>query len=121
MWTLAHAHGTLFSLIQLAAAASIDLYPAMARRLAGVIFWGLLIGQVVMPAGFLLGGVWLQGGEPGPGVFLVPIGAAGMMGGIGAAIWRLCFATDEIPEAGTPAEPSPRADSPASTTRRRRR
>lgn len=121
MWTLAHAHGTLFSLVQLAAAGSINLYPAMARRMAGVIFWGLLVGQFIMPAGFLLGGVWLQGGEPGPGVFLVPIGAAGMMAAVGAAIWRVCFFDDERIEAGGSAEPSSPAGTPTAPARRRRR
>ena len=80
MWTLAHAHGTLLSLVQLGTAAT-------ARWLGGgVVSPGasrsLLAGLVLLPLGFFLGGVVTWGGDPGPGVFLAPVGALATLAGV---------------------------------------
>lgn len=81
LWTLAHAHGTLLGLVNVAFALSlrvIDMEPAR-RRLAS----RCLIGAgVLMPVGFLLGGIDAQGGDPGLGVLLVPVGAALLLLGV---------------------------------------
>jgi hypothetical protein len=78
MWTLAHAHGTLFSLVQLGFASSVLL----ASRWEGVSVKAFrsasrsfVAGLVLLPLGFLLGGVWTFGGDPGWGILLVPVGA----------------------------------------------
>lgn len=106
MWTLAHAHGTLFSLIQLAAAFTVKRSAGIrAGAPEGLAWWGLLLGQVLMPLGFLLGGVWLQGGEPGLGVFLVPVGAAAMLTGVSALVWKVCGGGGATAEA-EPREPT---------------
>ena len=80
MWTLAHAHGTLLSLIQLAVASSV------ARLGAEVVSQGasraLVAGWVLLPVGFFLGGISTFGGDPGPGVFLAPVGALATLGGL---------------------------------------
>ncbi len=80
MWTLAHAHGTLLSLIQLAVVSSV------ARLGAEVVSQGasraLVAGWVLLPVGFFLGGVSTFGGDPGPGVFLAPVGALATLGGL---------------------------------------
>lgn len=74
MWTLAHAHGTLFSLLHVAFAATLHLlggtggWPTTAGRC-------LTAATLLVPGGFLLGGLHLHGGDPGIGIFLVPIGA----------------------------------------------
>jgi hypothetical protein len=35
----------------------------------------LIAASVLLPLGFLLGGIWVYGGDPGLGVLLVPPGA----------------------------------------------
>jgi len=75
MWTLAHAHGTLFSILNLVFAMSIRLTPdwkASSRTLASRCLLGAL---VLVPFGFFLGGVFIHGGDPGIGVILVPPGS----------------------------------------------
>lgn len=74
MWTLAHAHGTLLGLVNLAFAATLRLLPAWPqpdRRFASS---ALLAATVLMPAGFFLGGVFIYAGDPGLGILLVPAG-----------------------------------------------
>ena len=75
MWTLAHVHGTLLSILNLVFAMSIRLTPdwkASSRTLASRCLLGAL---VLLPLGFFLGGVFIHGGDPGIGVILVPPGA----------------------------------------------
>ena len=75
MWTLAHAHGTLLSILNLVFAMSLRLTPRWeesSRTLASRCLRGAL---VLMPLGFFLGGVRIYGGDPGLGALLVPPGA----------------------------------------------
>jgi hypothetical protein len=74
MWTLAHAHGTLMGLIHVAFAVTLGFWnvrTAQARQVSGA----LIAATVLLPGGFLLGGVRFYGGDPGVGVALVPVGA----------------------------------------------
>jgi hypothetical protein len=72
LWTLAHTHGTLFSLLNIAFAWTLtQLRSAHPLRAASV---ALLVGQWVMPLGFFLGGTWLLSGDPGYGILLAPVG-----------------------------------------------
>ena len=74
MWTLAHAHGTLLGLVNLAFAATTRLlaaWPEGNQRLASAT---LLTATVLMPAGFFVGGVFIYAGDPGLGILLVPVG-----------------------------------------------
>jgi len=71
IFRLAHTHGALLNIVLLGAALAID------RRLvcpskAGL--WSLRIGAILMPVGFLLGGIWHTESEPGIGVWLAPLG-----------------------------------------------
>lgn len=75
LWRLAHAHGTFVALLNIAFALSVA-----ARRAGPPKAWGLaspcfLGAGIALPAGFFLGGVDLHGGDPGVGIFAVPIGA----------------------------------------------
>lgn len=82
LWTLAHAHGALIALVHIAFAASLALGPSgspAARRWASA---GLVGARVAMPAGFLLGGAVLHGGEPGLGILLVPPGALALFAAV---------------------------------------
>lgn len=72
MFRLAHAHGTLLNLLLLAAAvgARLEMF-----KLEGATAPVLRAAVVLMPTGFLLGGLWHFKGDPGLGIFLVPVGA----------------------------------------------
>jgi hypothetical protein len=87
--SLAHFHAGLLGLVNLVYAGFADL-PALgsARRLASR---ALRAGSLLLPLGFLLGGVWHMEGEPGLGVLLVPVGALGVGTAIvlqARAAWR---------------------------------
>lgn len=74
MWTLAHAHGTLLALVNLAFVAAISSLPAWPQPTARLASSCLIAATVLMPAGFFLGGVFIYSGDPGLGILLVPIG-----------------------------------------------
>ena len=73
MLTLGHAHGTALALVNIAAGltarhfANFDFRPSVSLTLiwAGILF----------PVGFILGGIVTYGGDPGLGIWLVPIAA----------------------------------------------
>jgi hypothetical protein len=83
MWTLAHTHGTLFSLVLIALGLTVEKISNPEKfgqvRIASKL---LHIGWVCMPLGFFLGGVQFFGGDPGWGIFMVPIGAVAMLLGV---------------------------------------
>lgn len=91
MWTLAHAHGTLFALVNIAFAVSLNFLPSRHGKVLRFSSKALLGGLVILPLGFFLGGFWLFGGDPGVGVFLIPVGALLMLLGVGGVVmvlWR---------------------------------
>ena len=75
MWTLAHAHGTLLSLLHLALAAFLSAHFDWPDRLRTIASRALMGGSILLPAGFFLGGLFTYDGDPGLGVYLVPVGA----------------------------------------------
>ena len=88
MWTLAHAHGNLLGILCLVFALlsprllAVTARPRVERLLA--------LGAVLMPLGFLLGGVLNSEGDPSLGITLVPLGGvclfvALVLAGAGAA------------------------------------
>jgi len=79
MWTLAHAHGTLLSLVHVVFGLSVRVAPEMGARSRPLISWSLIGASLLLPGGFFLGGAVFYGGDPGVGVLLVPIGAVSMM------------------------------------------
>lgn len=72
---LAHAHGTLFGLINVAFALSLDRLPGLDDRGRRLASGTLRAATVLLPGGFLVGGFVIYAGDPGLGVVLVPIGA----------------------------------------------
>lgn len=90
MFTLAHSHGTLLALLNIAAGLTIrsvpDFNPGNAPSSA--IRWGTLI----LPLGFLLGGVIIHDGDPGVAVLLVPVGAVLLLYGVGSSARSLSLA-----------------------------
>jgi hypothetical protein len=75
LWTLAHAHGTLLALVQIAFALSLPVLPRLDGVNAKLASRLLQISSGLIPAGFFLGGIWTHGGDPGIGIVLVPVGA----------------------------------------------
>lgn len=89
--TLAHAHGTLLALLNVALAASLRDHQGAARELAQAAFC-LRWAAILMPAGFLLGGVFAMGSDPGFAIVLVPVGGLLLVRGVWFAA-RLAGAT----------------------------
>lgn len=83
MLTLAHAHGTLFALVNIAA--GLTLRAVKGFELARAPSLALLWGSVLLPAGFFLGGLAIHDGDPGLGVLLVPVGALLVLYGVWSA------------------------------------
>lgn len=79
MLRLAHAHGTLIALVNVAFGLTARAYPEAASRLASS---ALFAGLALVPLGFGLGAVGARGGDPGPLVLLVPAGAVALVVGL---------------------------------------
>ncbi len=81
MFTLGHAHGTALALINIAAGltsrslANGEMRPSTS--------FSLIWATVLIPGGFFLGGLVTYGGDPGLGVWLVPIGALLLLYAVG--------------------------------------
>jgi hypothetical protein len=75
LWTLAHAHGALLGLVNVAFALCLPRLTRLspgARRLAGR---SLGLGTILLPGGFFLGGLFVYDGDPGLAILLAPVGA----------------------------------------------
>jgi membrane protein DedA with SNARE-associated domain len=73
MFTLAHAHGTALALVNIVAALTarnVENFELRASVSTCLIWSGILF-----PFGFFLGGIVTYGGDPGLGVWLVPVAA----------------------------------------------
>jgi len=73
MFTLAHAHGTLLALINIAAGLTARKEDRFELRPS--VSFALIWAAILLPAGFFLGGIVIYDGDPGLGVWLVPVGA----------------------------------------------
>jgi membrane protein DedA with SNARE-associated domain len=74
MFTLAHAHGTLLAVVNIAAGLTARIVDRFALRSS--VSFALIWAAILLPGGFFLGGIVIYDGDPGLGVWLVPIGAA---------------------------------------------
>jgi hypothetical protein len=83
MFTLAHAHGTLLALVNIAA--GLTLRTVKGFELARAPSLALIWGSLLLPLGFFLGGLVIHDGDPGLGVLLVPVGALLLLYGVGSA------------------------------------
>lgn len=82
LWTLAHAHGTLMGAVAVLFGLSAErLLPdaAVRARAARLVTWG----AVLVPLGFLGGGVANTEGDPSLAILLVPAGALLALAGVG--------------------------------------
>ncbi len=74
VFRLAHAHGTLLGLLNLAFAWSVTRMPEWPAKARGRASGMLRASTVLLPGGFFLGGLKVYGGDPGLGIVLAPIG-----------------------------------------------
>jgi hypothetical protein len=79
MFRLAHAHGTLLSLILVTVGLTVK---AGYVSPAAIVTWMLRTGSILMPVGFLLGGIGNTANDPSPLVFLAPMGGIMIIFGI---------------------------------------
>lgn len=109
MFTLAHAHGTLLGLLNIAFGLTVER--GLGGRSVGTASRLLAVGTVLLPAGFLLGGLYLYGSDPGMGAFLAPVGAVAVL---------LAATLAALPAAAGSVEPTPPAAEAAPKKKRRR-
>ena len=74
LFRLAHAHGTLLSLLLLGVTLVCDRFELRPSSLVTI---ALRSGVILMPLGFLFGGLWHYESDPGIGIWLAPV--AGIM------------------------------------------
>ncbi len=86
MWTLAHAHGALLGLINIAFAAYVPWHLENRGPLHRWSSPTLILATILLPGGFLLGGIDVHAGDPGIGIFLVPVGGLSLL----VAIYLCC-------------------------------
>jgi len=84
MWTLAHAHGTLLGLVNVAYGLTVAHFADWGH--GTLPSRGLIAAAVLLPAGFFLGGLQPYDGDPGLGIVLVPVGAIALVGALAALV-----------------------------------
>ena len=85
LWTLAHAHGTLLGAVNVLLGLSAGrLVRDLGRRRLAARLVGA--GSLLVPAGFLLGGLWQAEGDPSLFIVLVPAGALLALLGVGIVV-----------------------------------
>ena len=75
MLTLAHTHGTLLALVNIAFSWTVARLPEWKTSNLKIASTCLLGASVLMPLGFFLGGLFPSDGDPSLGILLVPAGA----------------------------------------------
>jgi hypothetical protein len=75
MWTLAHAHGSLLSMVHVIFAATVIFLPEWKSTSRTTASRCLMSASLLIPGGFFLGGCVIYAGDPGLGILLVPPGA----------------------------------------------
>ncbi len=81
MLRLGHAHGTLLSLVNIAFAATLGRVTlSAANRLWASRF--LTAATLLIPGGFILGGLQIHNADPGLGIILLPAGAVLLLFGL---------------------------------------
>src|SRR5262245_26239800 len=76
--TLAHFHGALLAVVNLVYVRWAES-PGLAAGTRERASRALIAGSVLMPLGFLLGGLIHYEGDPGLGIFLAPLGALALV------------------------------------------
>jgi hypothetical protein len=87
LWTLAHAHGTLLALANVAFALGLPQFGRWGERPLRLASFLLIDALVLLPLGFFLGGVSHTEVDPSLGVLLVPVGAACLLIAVALIAW----------------------------------
>ncbi len=103
LWTLAHAHGTLLALANIAFALGLERFGHWTERRLRLASFFWLDALVLLPLGFFLGGIGHTEVDPSPGVLLVPVGAVLLLGAAGLTAWA---ATSRHGHSSESAEPN---------------
>ena len=74
LWTLAHAHGALLSVVHVVFGLSLPVLVGWASGTRSLASRCLTAALLLIPLGFFLGGAFIHDGDPGLGVLLVPPG-----------------------------------------------
>ena len=113
--SLAHTHGTLIALVNLAFVATVRVPtgPHRLDRAGACLRWA----GVLMPMGFLLGGVFAMGPDPGYCIVLVPLGGLLLFAGVLLAALSLRTA-EGTPATKAAAQPPPTGEPPGKPARR---
>lgn len=82
MWTLAHAHGSLLGVVNIVFGLCLTVIPLEGCRSLTMSSRCLLAANVLLPAGFFVGGIFSIAGDPGVGIVLVPVGALLLLIGV---------------------------------------
>ena len=94
MWSLAHAHGTLLGILNVALAATAARLTRWPAERLSLVSRAMLAATVFVPGGFLLGGIDPTGGDPGIGILLVPPGGF-LLFGVAALVSHAVATTRE--------------------------
>ena len=76
LWRLAHAHGTLLSVVHVVFALTVSRLPRWNGITRTIASRCLTSAALLLPGGFFLGGFFFYEDDPGLGIFLVPPGGA---------------------------------------------
>lgn len=85
LWRLCHAHGALLGLLNVCYALAARAWPQLEDRVASRC---LVVALLLMPLGFLLGGAFARGGDPGVSVALAAMGGVALLFGLGRTAWK---------------------------------
>jgi len=94
LWTLAHAHGTLLALVNIAFALGVMHFGRWTERTLKLVSFFLIDALLLLPAGFFLGGIEHTEVDPGSGILLVPIGALFLLLAVGMIAWSASGAAE---------------------------
>jgi len=107
MWTLAHAHGTGLSILNVLFGVYLGAVPGAAARTHSFASPALIGATLLLPGGFFAGGVVFYSGDPGLGIVLLPIGAALLL----IALYYVAHAAGAPAPAQAPAKRRGRSES----------
>jgi len=102
--TLAHAHGAILALVHIAFGVTIVVVPGIQGAWQRWASSALVGASVLLPGGFLLGGLVVHGGDPGAGIALAPVGGVLFFAAVARISWALLRKTGSSGESEVEAE-----------------